>query len=371
MKYTRRTIGLLFIAISLLFSGCWDSDKDKKEVVKIGAILPESHKDFASYAKQLKKGMLLAEDIIHKENPNFHISYEDGFGSVVKSINAMNRLIDIEKVNFIIGPMFSHTAEGLSPISKRKRIILLSPTASSMKLSNAGEYFFRIYPSDSYDGVFLANFVNNNFNNKKIAIISENSSSINQIVKSFKSHLKNSVYIEESISLENQNNAINAIMIKIAKTKPDIVFFPGNKKFMSVLLKKAKEYNIGSKFLTISTFNDEKLLEITKKSSEGVIFSTPFFDTNSKSKEMLYFVKQYKDKFNEMPDILAGYGYDVVNIAYFSVKNASNTKEIASRLLSIKNYKGVTGNTTFNINGDVDKKLQIMTVKNGKFSKYE
>lgn len=369
MEYIKRTIGLLFITTSLLLSGCWGDNEDKKEVVKIGAILPESHKDLASYAKQLKKGMLLAEDIIHKENPNFHISYEDGFGSVAKSISAMNRLVDIEKVNFIIGPMFSHIAEGLSPISKRKKIILLSPTASSIKLSNAGKYFFRIYPSDSYDGVFLANFVNNNFNSKKIAIINENSSSINQIVKSFKSHLKSDVYIEESIDSNNQNNAINAVIIKIIKAKPDIIFFPGNKKFMSALLKKAKEHNIDSKFLTISTFNDEKLLEITKKSSEGVIFSTPLFDVNSKSEEMLDFVRQYKDKFNEMPDILAGYGYDAVNIAYFGVKNGLNTREITSRLLSIKNYKGVTGNTSFNVNGDVDKKLQVMTVKNGKFSK--
>ena len=36
-----------------------------------------------------------------------------------------------------------------------EHIVILSPTASAIELTDAGDYIFRIYPSDIYDGAFL------------------------------------------------------------------------------------------------------------------------------------------------------------------------------------------------------------------------
>jgi len=367
---------VLLFSLVLFFSGCdnkKNQDTQQSEVIKIGAILPESHKDFSSYAKQLKKGMILATDLINKENNiTLSIIYEDGFGIPNKSISAMKKLIDIENPQLIIGPMFSNTAESLAPIAQKTKTILLSPTASSIKLSKAGKYFFRIYPSDSYDGVFLAKFINKKFKDKTVAILSENTSSINQIVDVFENNLKNKIIYKEKFNESVLNNALSTVIAKLRKIKPDIVFFPGNQTFMTLFLKKAKQNNLQATFITISTFNDKKILDKIKEASENVMFSTPAFNIQSNTKEMTNFVQKYNEKYNESPDILSGYGYDVVNIAYLGLKNSSNNEDvIIKKLLEIKNYKGVTGNITFKDNGDVDKILQIMTVKNGKFVVYE
>jgi branched-chain amino acid transport system substrate-binding protein len=44
---------------------------------------------------------------------------------------------------------------------------------------------------------------------------------------------------------------------------------------------------------------------------------------------------------------------------------------IRTALHSIKDFPGVTGTTTFDMNGDVVKPIQIMSVQNGKFVAHE
>ena len=96
-------------------------------------------------------------------------------------------------------------------------------------------------------------------------------------------------------------------------------------------------------------------------------------DTESKLSEVKHFVNLFKTKYNKDPDILAGYGYDVVNIAVEALKHASiiTPDNIKSALYNIKDFPGVTGKTSFDLNGDVIKDLRMMQVKNGKFIELE
>lgn len=371
-------IGLIFLILSSLalyyFLDKNNSDNSQVETINIGVILPETHKDYASYAKQLKKGMNLAEVLYNKKNDNrdsLNLIFEDGVGTAQKTISAFNKLTDFNKVSMVIGPMFSNTAEALAPLASQKKVILLSPSASSIALSNAGRYFFRIYPSDNYDGEFLATFINKNFNNQKVAIINEKASSIDQVIDVFKNNLENKPIFENSVAGNSIATSIAIELNKIKSLQPEIVFFPGNKNFMVTVLKKAKEIGLNCKFITISTFNDEELLNTTKDSSEGILFSSPAFDITNNTPEMIDFRNEFLKMYNEEPDILAGYGFDVVNIALEGMQNSQDTDSIIDNLLSIKNYPGVTGKTSFNKNGDVIKSLEVLTVKDNKFVKYE
>ncbi|GAH62167.1 unnamed protein product, partial [marine sediment metagenome] len=68
------------------------------------------------------------------------------------------------------------------------------------------------------------------------------------------------------------------------------------------------------------------------------------------------------------PNIWAGYGYDVVRVAAKAIETAgkSRTPEALREALSqISGFPGVTGMVTFDANGDVEKELNILVVKNG------
>ena len=71
---------------------------------------------------------------------------------------AVETLINENGVRLIIGAVSSSVALKIAPICEENEVVLLSPTASSPKITDAGEYIFRNYPSDILEGTSMADF---------------------------------------------------------------------------------------------------------------------------------------------------------------------------------------------------------------------
>lgn len=371
-KKTILWISLLAIAaIGIYF--VWNAQKKNiiqdKEVVKVGAVLPLTG-EMASYGVQLKKGMDLAIELNNSDSNNTKIEviYEDDKGDAKSAVSAYRKLVDQDNVQIIIGGMFSSSTFAMTPLAEKDRKVLLSPTASAIELTEAGDYFFRIYPSDIYDGIFLANFAIKKIKAKRVAIIYEQIASITAISNKFKEVFETEGGAVVFISAYSSDmKDFRSILRNLISKKPDLVFMPGNIKTMSSFLIQAKQLNFKTNFLSISTFYDNKILDLTKEAADGVMFSTPMFDLNDTSQVIQDFAKNYINKYGVKADILGGYGFDVINITLRALRNGNISDSIKKNLYGISNFQGVTGKTSFDQNGDVDKELKIMIVKGGKF----
>lgn len=362
------------IRVALLFLFALSSCKDKRDVITIGAILPLTG-DMASYSAPLKRGMDLAIQEINNKgginNVELEIIYEDDRGEAQTAISAYRKLVDIDNVPMVIGGMFSVSTFAIAPLAEREQKVLLSPTASAIEITDAGDYIFRIYPSDIFDGVFLAQFAYNDLQARKVAIIYEQVASVVAITNKFKSDFE--ILGGEIVSFDgynSDNKDFSSIIKKVSNANPDIVFIPGNLNPMSNLLIQAKQLGLQRQFVTISTFYDNKILELAKDATEGVLFSSPMFNPESDAPEIMEFVTLYKDRYGIDPDILGGYGYDVVKIAAMALQNGTEPEMVKNSLYQITDYPGITGSTTFDRNGDVTKELKIMKVENGAFVPY-
>lgn len=364
---------LLVIFAAVYFSRKHDFERDT--TVTIGAILPMTG-DLASYADPLKRGMDLAVAQINSQGgingKKLTIVYEDDRGEAPTAISAYRKLVDTEYVPMVIGGMFSVSTFAIAPLAEREHVVLLSPTASAIELTDAGDYIFRIYPSDIYDGAFLARFAWDELESKKVAILYEQVASVLAIAERFKADFEaegGQVVVFDGY--RSDVNDFSSLIKKVKDVKPDVLFFPGNLTPMANLLVQAKRMELNTKLLTISTFFDAKILELTKNASEGVMFSTPMFDPSAETPKMTAFVNAYKEMYGIDPDILGGYGYDVVRIAAEALKNGTEPDQIKEALYAIEDFPGVTGMTTFDENGDVNKDLKMMMVNDGTFQPYE
>jgi len=370
MKRNIWIAGVLIGGLALL-SGCSkDSDED---VVKVGAILPLTG-DTASYGQALKSGMDLAVQEVNSgggvNGRQLRIIYEDSRGVPSQAVSSINKLIGSDRVPIVIGDMFSANTLAIAPIAEQKKTVLLSPTASAIELTNAGDFIFRIYPSDTYDGDFLARYVASQ-GMKKVGIIYLQVSSISSVVETFVSVAEGQgVTVSSKDGYQEGSKDFRALLLKAKQKQPDVIFIPGYLNEMAVLLKQAKELGISIPFISVSTFYDPKILELAGDAAEGVVFSSPAFDPQSQSPEIQSFVKAFKVAYEREPDILAGYGYDVVKIAAEAIGNAQKIKSsaIQDALYNIRDYPGVTGKTSFDQNGDVAKALRMMRVENGEFT---
>ena len=76
---------------------------------------------------------------------------------------------------------------------------------------------------------------------------------------------------------------------------------------------------------------------------------------------------KYQKRYGEKSEVWAATFYDAVKIFAFAArKGGTDSGKLREALINIKDYPGISGNTTFLPNGDVIKPVNLKTIKNGK-----
>ncbi len=340
--------------------------------INIGAILPLTG-DAAKYGQAAEDGMQLALANIKKEyNTKINIIYEDSQGTTNGAVSAFEKLTSINKVPVIIGPMLSSEALSVAPLADKKGVVIFSPSASSPKLTNISKFFFRNWPSDTYEGGEMAKFAYDTLHLKTAAILSINLDYGVGLTDVFKKSFDSIGGKVLTTEYYNQGATdFRTQLIKIKSMHPNAVYLPGYYAEIGLILVQAKELGLKTTFLSDSGFNNPEVLKIARNAAEGVIFATPYYNPKSQTQQVKNFVDRYTKRYGKTPGIFAAQAYDALNIVAKAIKIGGYSADgIRTTLYSILDFPGVTGNTSIEKNGNVIKPIQIMVVKNGKFEHF-
>ncbi len=344
-------------------------------VIKIGAILPLTG-DAAMYGQLAKDGMELAKEELNAKGgingEKVEIIYEDGQCSPEKSVAALHRLVSIYNLPVIIGELCSSATLAMAPIANKNKVILFSPGSSSPDITNAGEFIFRNWPSDTFEGESMAEFAFTVLGIKRISIYFINNEYGLGLKKVFENRFEALGGTILSInSYEQGATDFRTTLLKIKNAKPQAVYLPGHTKELGQILKQAKELELDTQFLSVVGFESPQTIEIAGEAAEGVIYTTPEFDPKSENGIVRRFVQKYTSKYNKEPENFAAHAYDALKILSVAIdKGGYSSEGIKEALYNIKNYPGVSGTTTFDKNGDVEKPATMKILKNGRFIKY-
>ena len=110
--------------------------------------------------------------------------------------------------------------------------------------------------------------------------------------------------------------------------------------------------------------------------SEKMIYVKPSIAEEEKNSRVKEFNNNYKNKYGKEPDFIAAQSYDGFYLLAEAMKKCDNSEDtlcVKDNLGKIKNFQGIIGdNIEFDINGDITgRSLELKTVKNGQFVKYE
>ena len=124
------------------------------------------------YVKELnEKGGLLGRKVEI-------VAYDYSKDPATESVNATNRFVQRDKVISIIGPSGSSAAMAMIPIINQGKVPVIATTATNPKVTvneKTGEvhpYMFRVCFIDPYQGKVLADFVYNETEIRKVAVLS-------------------------------------------------------------------------------------------------------------------------------------------------------------------------------------------------------
>lgn len=166
-KKTGRVLATLTIA-ALLLSACVNStsttttetESGENDTITIGAIGPLTG-DAAAYGTPLQR---VADLTVEEINANggingkkLAIKWENGECNAKSASTAGQKLIEIDKVEVILGGFCSSETLALAPIAEAAHVVTLSTGSSNPSITNAGDYIFRDYPSDASQGELDAN----------------------------------------------------------------------------------------------------------------------------------------------------------------------------------------------------------------------
>ena len=364
-------IGLLFSGVILLFvvEAC---TMEKGEIV-IGAILPLSG-DVAQYGVNCKNGIELAVDEVNTEGGirgrKIKIVFEDSKASPRDAVSAFRKLITVDKVSCVIGPLASSCAMATAPIANENEVVSFSPGASTPRLTDAGEFVFRNWQSDTLEAHVMSEYAYEQ-GWERIAIFYINNDfgkSLSDYFKENYEHNVGSIIIVETF--EQNSTDFRTQLTKIKSTYPDAIYLLSYPKETPLILNQATELDVECKFLGVAAFEDPSIIEIAGRNAEGIIYThaiPPAPDDPAYS----HFIEEYLARYGEAPGLIADTGYDAVHMLVEAYRNIESQEfsgiEIARSLGKIKDFPGASGRMSFDENGDVIKPIGIKTVRGGGF----
>lgn len=345
----------LFLFALILLMGC---NQSKNETIKIGLILPLTG-DAAAWGIPPKNGAQLAVDEINKNGgingKMIELIIEDDVCDPANGVAAINKMITTDKPVAIVGAVCSSVTLAIAPIAEKNKIVLISPASTNPKITDAGDYIFRVIPSDELRGqVFAEHIYKLGLRKAAIIFINNDGGKGNEqtFIKYF-TKLGGEILTSQAYAITAKE--VKTQMLKIKESKPEFILAISQIQDAVTVLKNAKELNVNLPFyFQTEALEDPKVAELAGDAING---STYITFAKEESPEIDKFKKLYKENFNTEPELFSAEAYDAINLVYTALKEK---KEIKDYLYSIKDYQGVSGSISFDSNGDTDKKLEVI-----------
>jgi branched-chain amino acid transport system substrate-binding protein len=358
-KYGVLLVIVIAIVIGVVSILLLNSREGEKEI-RIGAALPLTG-DIASYGVRAKNGIQLALEEIEKSGEQkikISIDFQDSKGTPKEAVAIMKKFCSIDKYPVVIGEAASSVTLAMVPIANQNKVVQISPISSSPELTEkGGDYFFRVCPSDAFQAAILAEWMWE-LKIKKVGILFVNNSWGISLKDRFISEFATkggTISITESCS--EGDSDFRTQLTKITASKPDAFYCPTYGKEGGLILRQLKELGFTNPIFGSDVWSSSELLTSAGDAAEGVYLVKP---AEYKGGEYEAFRSKYVSKYNEEPDVYAAYSYDIIMILTKSFDEGKTTgSALREYLLSMPTYKGVTGETKFDKNGDCNTKAFI------------
>ena len=345
------------------------------DTIKIGEYASITGKE-ASLGQSSHQGTVLAVETINAAGGvlgrKLELITEDTQSKPGESGTAVRKLISRDKVVAIVGEVASSRSLEGAPICQQAKVPMISPASTNPKVTEVGNYIFRVCFIDPFQGPVMAKFALETLKAKRIAILSSASSAYSVgLAKYFKEAiLANGGTIVAEPKYSEGDKDFKAQLTAIKAVSPDAIFSPGYYNEGALIVKQARDLGLTIPVFGGDSWEAEALMELGGQAVEGA-FLCSHYSPQDPSPRVQDFVAAYRKRWGDAfaPDSNASLGYDSVLVLADAIKRAGSTDRNAIRdaIAATKNFQAVTGTITINEKRDASKNAVIITVKNGRF----
>ena len=315
----------------------------------IGALTGET----ALWGQAGLNGMLLAEQDINEAGgilgrPVKVVPY-DGKGEPLDSVNALNKLIDQDKVVAVVGTNFSSCNIPMASVADDKKVPVIATAASSplVTVDESGKlhpYSFRIGFTDPFQGRVIASFAYNRLSIRNAAVLTNiadaYSTGITEYLVEEFERLGGNIVARENAS--SGDNDFRAQLSKIKDAQPEALFVPWIYKDVALIVKQARELGIDAVFIGADGWDSQDLPQLAGDAIAGGYFcSRPAFNTPAAQE----FAKRYEEVYGITAEAECLFGYDGLMWIKEVIERegAADSESIRNGLENTTHFEGLLG----------------------------
>jgi branched-chain amino acid transport system substrate-binding protein len=324
-----------------------------EDKLKIGMITTLSG-SAAVLGTQMRNGFTLAVKTLGGKlgGREAEVIVADDEGKPDVAVGKVKALIDRDKVDFVVGPIFSNILGAIIKPVTETGTILISPNAGSSAFAG----------KDCKDNFFVTSYQNDQVHNvlgqyaqdsgiKKVIIIVPNYQAGKDADAGFKQKFSGEVLDEIFVPIGQVDYA--AEISTIASSKPDAIFafLPGG---MGVsFVKQFRQAGLADSVTFLSAFTvDEATLPAQQDAALGM-YNGADWAPNLDNPQNKVFVDAYLQEYKAVPASYAFQAYDaamLIDSAVRDVKGHLGDKDAVRAALKRADFKSLRGNFKFNNN---------------------
>lgn len=285
------------------------------------------------------------------------------------AVNAANKVIQEDKVHYIMGEVCSKASIPVSEIAEKAGIVQISGTSTnpSVTLNTDGstkKYVFRACFIDPFQGLVMAKFALGQGHKTAFVMFDKGNDYVLGLAEAFeKSFTEGGGTIVGKESYTGQDTDFSAILTKVADSKAEVLFLPDYYNIVNLVGAQAKERGVTAVMMGGDGWDSS---DLDLAAADGGFFSNHYSAEDTRP-IVQDFVKRYEAKYGSKPDALATLGYDATNLIIAGIEKAGKDDPAAVKdALATLKYEAVSGNLSFDAQHNPIKSAVVMNVKDGK-----
>lgn len=362
-----------------------DETQETQQELKVAVAAPYTG-GAAAFGDMIKRGAQLKEKEVNEtggiNGMKLTLLFRDDAGKGSEASLVAERIANDNEILAVVGHFNSACSLAGQAIYDRAGIVELSPGSTAVEVCEGSKWTFRNLYRDDFQGKFIAQYIDNVLTDlESVAVFFDNDDYGRGLRNAFVAEVENTeLTLVASEAYERDTTNFKAQLTSIKAKKPDAIFISGLYTEAGLIVKQAREAGITAQFFGADGIDNADFLTTAgSRAVEGTYITTPFLfgADDIKAQEM---ASNFEKLHGVPPDTWAALTYDAVGMIAEALQKTYNPEAtvadsrtaIREHLAAIdtpeEGYKGITGLTYFDHNGDtIDKPAYVKIVKDGKF----
>src|SRR3989304_7084179 len=228
---------------------------------------------------------------------------EDDQGKPEEAQTVVTKLINKDRVVAVLGEVASSRSLAGAPVCQQNGIPMITPSSTNPKVTQIGNFIFRVCFIDPFQGFVMAKFASNTLKIKNVAVLrdikNDYSVGLADVFLGNFTKMGGTIVADESYS--EGDTDFSAQLTSIKSKNPEAIFVPGYYTEVGLIARQARKLGLTIPLMGGDGWDSPKLWEIGGEALNDCYLSN-HYSVDDPSPKIRQYVAEYRRRYNQTPD---------------------------------------------------------------------